>query len=162
MQQAIAVDISVPRLKIEFLRIWYHTVAKSRTLAVLKAHVLHEIEFELSESSSTATAANIFGRGVSLKYLLSVFDELDSMQILDRAAPKDHILMCLEELQAIKHVNDSKYTKLVWFVQAMAGEFVDEELIMPLADVDVDVDSAGFSRRADVLRWNNALSLIHI
>ena len=51
------------------------------------------------------------------------------MQMLDRAAPKDQILMCLEELKASKHINDSKYTKLVRFVQATAGEFVDEGLI---------------------------------
>ena len=48
------------------------------------------------------------------------------MQMLDRAAPKDQILMCLEELKASKHINDSRYTKLVRFVQATAGEFIDE------------------------------------
>ena len=37
--------------------------------------------------------------------------------------------MCLEELNASKYIDDSKYTKLIRFVQATAGEFVDEGLI---------------------------------
>ena len=41
------------------------------------------------------------------------------MQMLDRAAPKDQILLCLEELKASEHINDS----------TTAGEFVDEGLI---------------------------------
>ena len=51
------------------------------------------------------------------------------MQMLDRAAPKDQIQMCLEELKASNHINDSKYTKLVRNVLSTAGEVVDEGLI---------------------------------
>ena len=34
------------------------------------------------------------------------------MQMLDRAAPKDQILKCIEELKASKHINDSSIPNL--------------------------------------------------
>ena len=54
------------------------------------------------------------------------------MQMLDRAASKDQILRCIEDLKTSEHINEAKYKELVRFVQATTGDLVDEGPVLAM------------------------------
>ena len=49
--------------------------------------------------------------------------------MLDRAAPKDQILACIEDLKSNGYIDVKKYAELIRYVQAITGDPIDEGAI---------------------------------
>ena len=74
MQQALAVDVIMPRALIELEHIFYIATIQSTTLAGLRTYIQRERQLNVSESKFHSTVKNLLDHGIQPDYLLNAID----------------------------------------------------------------------------------------